>query len=83
MISKERIKIGSKVILIEDIERFPKTYIAGEIFNVYGESYRGFDLVNDDGEKIDETLFVQYKYKLYNIKEQRLEKILKINLLND
>jgi hypothetical protein len=74
-----QINIGSKVILIEDIEMFARTYKIGEIFTVYGSSYRGWDLVNDKGEKIDETLFSEHKYKLYNIKKERKEKLQKIN----
>lgn len=74
------IKVGSKVRLTEDIEMFfGKVYKAGEIFTVYGSSYRGWDLVNDKGEKIDETQFVSNKYELYNVKEERKEKLLKIN----
>ena len=74
-----QINIGSKVILIEDIEMFARIYKAGEIFTVYDSSYRGLDLVNDKGEKIDETLFVEDKYKLYDIKKERKEKLQKIN----
>jgi len=74
-----QIKIGSKVKLTEDIKMFARTYKAGEIFTVYGSSYRGFDLVNDKGEKIDETRFVQDKYELYDIKEERKEKLIKIS----
>ena len=72
------IKIGSKVKLTKDIEMFARTYKSGEIFTVYGSSYRGWDLVNDKGEKIDETFFVQDKYELFDIKEERKEKLLQI-----
>lgn len=73
-----QIKIGSKVKLTKDIEMFARTYKSGEIFTVYGSSYRGWDLINDKGEKIDETLFISDKYELC-IKEERKEKLQKIN----
>ena len=42
--------------------------------------FRTFEAkVNDKGEKIDETLFVSDKYELFDIKEERKEKIIKIS----
>ena len=74
-----QIKIGCKVKLTADIPMFHKTYKAGEIFKVYGGSYRGWDLINDKGEKIDETLFVSDKYILFDIREERRKKLQKIS----
>lgn len=74
-----QIKIGCKVRLIEDISMHHRTYKAGEIFKVYGSSWRGWDLINDKGEKIDETLFSSNKYELFDIKEERRQKLRQIN----
>ena len=75
----KQISIGSKVKLTKDIEMFARTYKVGEIFKVDGSSYRGFDLVNDKDERIDETLFVQDSYELYDIKEERKLKLKKLS----
>jgi len=79
MKAMNQIKIGSKVKLIENIEMFHRTYKVGEIFTVYGVSYRGWDLINDKNERIDETHFSSHKYELYDIKEERKKKLQKIN----
>lgn len=36
---------------------FNITYPKGHVFTVYGSSYRGWDLVDDSGNKMDECLF--------------------------
>lgn len=61
---KKRIEIGSRVRLNEDHEMNHKTYKKGHEFTVYGSSYRGWDLVDDDGNKIDECLFMHDKLEL-------------------
>lgn len=72
-------KIGDSVILIEDVVMFNKTYKKGHKFKIYGDSgYRGWDLIDKDGNKIDETRFIQHRYIL-DIKEERKEKLDKIN----
>lgn len=63
-IENKQIKIGSRVKLLEDIEMFTCTYTKGHEFTVYGESYRGWDLVDDEGNKMDECLFIHDKLKL-------------------
>ena len=63
-IEHKQIKIGSRVRLLEDVEMFNHTYTKGHEFNVYGSSYRGWDLVDDDGNKIDECLFIHDKLEL-------------------
>ncbi len=61
-------KIGDRVRLNEDQDmpgymKFNK----GHEFTIYGSSYRGLDLVDDDGNKLDETLFINHKLELINI----------------
>jgi len=58
--SQKQITIGSRVRLLDDIE----TYKKGHQFTVYGGSYRGFDLIDDDGNKIGECLFIHNKLEL-------------------
>ncbi len=73
-------KIGDKVILTKDIVMWKTTYKKGHIFTIYNDSgFRGWDLIDADGNKIDETLFVQDSYELYNIREERKEKLNRIN----
>lgn len=76
---KNTCKIGSRVKLTEDISLFNKQFKKGHIFTIYGSSYRGWDLIDDDGNKMDECLFIHDKLELLNIKEERLQKIKKIN----
>jgi len=63
-IEKKQIKIGSRVRVTEDIEMFNCTYTKGHEFKVYGSSYRGWDLIDDDGNKMDECLFIHDKLEL-------------------
>lgn len=63
-IERKQIEIGSRVRLLEDVEMFNCTYTKGHEFKVYGSSYRGFDLVDDDGNKMNETLFIHDKLEL-------------------
>ena len=63
-IEHKQIKIGSRVRLLEDVEMFNCTYTKGHEFTVYDGSYRGWDLVDDDGNKMDECLFIHDKLEL-------------------
>jgi hypothetical protein len=63
-ILKPQIEIGSRVRLLEDVEMFECVYTKGHEFTVYGASYRGWDLIDDDGNKIDECLFIHDKLEL-------------------
>ena len=58
------IKLGSRVKLLDDVEMFSCTYKKGHEFTVYGQSCRGFDLMDDNGNKIDESLFINNKLEL-------------------
>lgn len=74
------IKIGSKVIITEDVEMFHRTYKKGHKFKVYGSSYRGWDLIDADGNCLDETLFIDNIIKL-DISEERKMKLINLNEL--
>lgn len=76
---QEQLKIGSRVKINEDISLFNKVFKKGHIFTIYGSSYRGWDLIDDNGNKMDECLFIHDKLELFNIKEERLQKLKKIN----
>jgi len=73
--SVESINIGDRVILNGDVTRFKK----GHEFTVYGESYRGLDLIDDNGNRMDECLFISDKIELIPIKELRKRKLNKLN----
>lgn len=62
-IYKKQITIGSRVKLTEDVCLDNVTYAKEHEFTVYGESYRGWDLIDDDGNKMDE-LFNSDKLEL-------------------
>lgn len=70
-----QIKIGDRVILNDDTNRFNK----GHEFTVYGYSYRGLNLIDDNGNKMDECLFITDKIELIPIKEIRKRKIKKLD----
>lgn len=63
-IERKQIKLGSRVRLTEDVDMHNVTYTKGHEFNVYAETQRGFDLIDDDGNKMDECLFIHDKLEL-------------------
>lgn len=73
----QQIRVGDRVILNDDVTRFKK----GHEFTVYDYSYRGLDLIDDNGNKMDECLFIIDKIDLIDIKEVRKRKLTKLNLL--
>lgn len=73
-IEHKQIKIGSRVRLLEDVEMFTRTYTKGHEFTVYGGSYRGWDLIDDEGNKMDECLFIHDKLELVEESETKIEK---------
>lgn len=64
-------KNGDRVILVKPLRGFP----VGHVFTVIGSSYRGLDLIDDEGHAIYETLFVSDHYKEYTIDKIRDDKI--------
>lgn len=63
-IENEQIKIGSRVQLKEDVKMFNCTYTKGHEFNVYGLTARGWDLKDDEGNVMNECLFIHDKLEL-------------------
>lgn len=62
-----KIKVGSRIKLKEDVKMYDRTYSKGHEFNVVDYNYpRGFDLEDDDGNRIDECLFIHDKLELIN-----------------
>jgi hypothetical protein len=64
---KGTIQIGSRVRLNEKHESFGhnKVFEAGHEFIVYGsEGMRGWNLIDDEGYKLDETAMISYKFEL-------------------
>lgn len=57
-------KIGDRVRLLEKQDLFTKTFEKGHEFTVYSMSYRGVDLVDDEGNKMDECLFIHDKLEV-------------------
>ena len=80
-VNYRQITIGSRVRLLDDIPMFNVIYKKGHQFTVYGESYRGFNLIDDNGNKIDECLFIEDKLELID-RRLKIEKI-KNNLKNN
>jgi len=68
---KNQIHIGSTIRLTEDVNRFKK----GHIFKVFDCSYRGWDLIDSDGNEMVECLFIHDKLELFDIKKERREKL--------
>lgn len=56
--AKKQINIGSRVRLNEEVVMSYKTFLPGHEFTVYGSSERGWDLVDDEGLKLDETRMI-------------------------
>ena len=56
-------QIGEIVVFIEDFTFNNKVYKKGHQFKIVGEDgFRGFDLMDKDGNKIYETRFISDKY---------------------
>lgn len=56
--------IGNKVKLKEDYTLFNKVYKKDHVFTIKDMSYRGWDLEDTEGNKIDEALFIHDKFEL-------------------
>lgn len=74
---------SNKVILKEDYF-FHEQYYKGDIFIIVGEdSIRGLDLKCErNGRIIYECRFIHEKFSYYDIKQERKEKLTKINTQN-
>ena len=61
---RNRIKVGSRIRITEDVEMPALTYKAGHEFVVTGWGERGLDLEDDDGNKLCETRFIHKFFEL-------------------
>jgi len=71
--------IGKKIKLGKDIRIRDRTFKKGHIFTIFNESFRGLDIVDNEDNRIYECRFIQQYFIPYNIKEERKEKIEKLN----
>ena len=71
-------RIGDRVVLLERVELFHKTYEIGHEFTIVADDdIRGFDLKDDDGNELGETRFVKMrKVTTAEDRERKLNKIL-------
>ena len=56
--------IGSRVHLIEEVDMGYCVYTVGHEFTIIGESERGWNLEDDDGNRIGETRMIHHKFEL-------------------
>ena len=61
---EKQMKVGSRVRLKEEVDMGYCVYTVGHEFNIVGESMRGFDLEDDDGNRIAETGLMHHKLEL-------------------
>lgn len=78
--NNRNLKIGDRVRLTEDITDMYMLFPKGHRFTIFDSSYRGWDLVDDNGHKMTECLFIHDKLELC-LKEERKEKLEKIQKL--
>jgi hypothetical protein len=57
-------EIGSRIVLTADVKMSTCTYKKGHEFTIVAEGERGFDIRDDDGNMICETLLMSDKMKL-------------------
>lgn len=73
------LKIGSRIRIKEPLEMLHKTYPKGHEFTIIGSSgFRGWDIMDDEGNTVYETLFSQNTFEEIDLLEQRKRKINKI-----
>jgi UDP:flavonoid glycosyltransferase YjiC (YdhE family) len=68
---------GERVVFLEDFEFNNKIYKKGHQFKIVGEdSMRGYDLEDDNGNRISETRFISDKYELISkLREDKLKEL--------
>ena len=66
-------KIGDRVYITEEVKLFGHIFEAGHQFTIISSSERGWDLQDDDGNKMCETRFMNGQIK--SISESREYKI--------
>lgn len=69
-------KIGDRIFITKPLVMHHKTYPIGHEFTIISSSQRGWDIKDDDGNVISETLFITDTFRC--ISEERDIKINKI-----
>jgi hypothetical protein len=64
MTTRRNLKIGDRIKLNDRVESGNRVFESGHEFTIYGSSYRGWDIIDDEGNKIDECLFIHDKFEL-------------------
>ena len=73
-------KIGDKVIVTDGFFFNSRRYNVGDIFTIVGNSgYRGWNIEDENGNIIYETVMLSINYKELTIKELRNMKLDNIN----
>ena len=65
-VEKTTMKVGSRIKLNENVDLGWCIFLKDHEFNIISEGERGFNLEDDDGNKIGETGLMQYKLELVN-----------------
>jgi hypothetical protein len=68
---------GERVVFLEDFEFNGKIYKKGPQFKIVGEdSMRGYNLEDDNGNRISETRFISDKYELISkLRDDKLKEL--------
>ena len=68
---------GERVVFLEDFEFNNKLYKKGHQFTIVGnDDIRGYDLEDDNGNRIGETRFILHKYELLSkLREDKLKEL--------
>lgn len=56
------IRVGDTVVLVKSVRTYYGTFHIGHRFKVVGEGERGFDLEDDDGNRLGETCLIRDHY---------------------
>lgn len=67
-IPNQSLKIGDRIEITEDLSVLSGTYTKGHKFKIISEdNIRGFDLEDDEGNKVYEIRFSQHTFKKINL----------------
>lgn len=68
---------GERVVFLEDFEFNNKLYKKGHQFTIVGnDDIRGYDLEDDNGNRIGETRFILHKYEFISkLRDDKLKEL--------
>lgn len=71
-------KIGDRIYITEELKMNNKVYPIGHQFVIIGSSPRGWDIKDDEGNTVYETLFISHTFKSISAERNyKIEQILK------